>query len=351
MKVIIIGGFLGSGKTTTLISLGKHMVKNGHRVAIIVNEIGEVGVDGETLSGLGLIAKELTSGCICCTLRISMEYTLQILKEEYDPDVLIIEPTGIALPLQIKEHVALMELPDLSFAPVVTIVDASRFDVELSQVPRFIMMQIKEAEILCVNKIDLVDREKLVNVTERLMDANPDALIVEFSARQADTQFIRFIDLLAEEGTARHAGENRNSIELSQVSSYSGKYSIDVHGLDRNDMAVTVLKMLEEVKERIESINPVFIGHVKISLNLGKDLIKGSLTSSQGEPLIELFESPGQDHGQLKFLSAVTQVSRSDLISIVDSAIRSNLNKRNAAYEAEAVNPADGLISIAGSKK
>lgn len=349
MKVIIIGGFLGSGKTTTLLSLGRHMVEKGHRVAIIVNEIGEVGVDGETLSGSGLIAKELTSGCICCTLRISMEYTLQTLEEEYDPDVLIIEPTGIALPLQIKEHVALMGLPDLSFAPVVTIVDASRFDVELSQVPKFITTQIEEAEVLCVNKIDLVDRETLVSVTGRLMDLNPDALIVEFSARRADAQFMRFIDLLAGEGTARHAGENRNSIELSQVSSYSGKYSIDTHGLDRNDVAAMILKVLEEVKEKIELINPAFIGHVKISLSLGKDLVKGSLTSSQGQPLVEIFESPGQDHEQLKFLSAVTQVSRSDLICIIDSAIRSNLEKGNVAYEA--VNPAGGLISIAGSKK
>ena len=349
MKVIIIGGFLGSGKTTTLLSLGRHMVEKGHRVAIIVNEIGEVGVDGETLSGSGLIAKELTSGCICCTLRISMEYTLQTLEEEYDPDVLIIEPTGIALPLQIKEHVALMGLPDLSFAPVVTIVDASRFDVELSQVPKFITTQIEEAEVLCVNKIDLVDRETLVSVTGRLMDLNPDALIVEFSARRADAQFMRFIDLLAGEGTARQSDENRNSIELSQVSSYSGKYSIDTHGLDRNDVAAMILKVLEEVKEKIELINPAFIGHVKISLSLGKDLVKGSLTSSQGQPLVEIFESPGQDHEQLKFLSAVTQVSRSDLICIIDSAIRSNLEKRNMAYEA--ANPAGGLISIAGSKK
>ena len=349
MKVIIIGGFLGSGKTTTLLSLGRHMVEKGHRVAIIVNEIGEVGVDGETLSGSGLIAKELTSGCICCTLRISMEYTLQTLEEEYDPDVLIIEPTGIALPLQIKEHVALMGLPDLSFAPVVTIVDASRFDVELSQVPKFIITQIEEAEILCVNKIDLVDRETLASVTGRLIDVNPDALIVEFSARRADAQFMRFIDMLAGEGTARQSGENRNSIELSQVSSYSGKYSIDTHGLDRNDMAAMVLKVLEEVKEKIELINPAFIGHVKISLSLGKDLVKGSLTSSQGQPLVEIFESPGQDHEQLKFLSAVTQVSRSDLICIIDSAIRSNLEKGNVSYEA--ANPAGGLISIAGSKK
>ncbi len=347
MKVIIIGGFLGSGKTTTLLSLGRHMVEKGHRVAIIVNEIGEVGVDGETLSGSGLIAKELTSGCICCTLRISMEYTLQTLEEEYDPDVLIIEPTGIALPLQIKEHVALMGLSDLSFAPVVTIVDASRFDVELSQVPKFIMTQIEEAEILCVNKIDLVDRETLVNVTGRLMDLNPDALIVEFSAKSADALFMRFIDLLAGEGTARQVGENRNSIELSQVSSYSGKYSIDTHGLDCDSVSTMLLRLLEEIKEKIEHINPLFIGHVKISLSMEKDLVKGNLTSSQERPSVEMLASPGQDHGHLKFLSAVTQVSKSDLMHIIDFAISSNLVRAGIIYEP--ANPR-GLISITGTK-
>jgi len=349
MKVIIIGGFLGSGKTTTLLSLGRHMVEKGHRVAIIVNEIGEVGVDGETLGGSGLIARELTSGCICCTLKISMEYTLHTLEEEYDPDVLIIEPTGIALPLQIKEHVALMELPELSFAPVVTIVDASRLNVELSQVPKFIATQIKEAEILCVNKIDLVDRETLVSVTGKLMDLNPDALIVEFSARRADAQFMRFIDLLAGEGTARQEGENRNSIELSRVSSHSGKYSLDTKDLDREDMAAMILKILEEVKEKIELLNPLFIGHVKISLSLGKDLVKGSLTSSQGYPMVELLESSGQDPNQLKFLSAVTLLSKPDLVHIIDSAIRSNLERKHVGYES--ADPVTGLINIKGTSK
>ncbi|WP_321420638.1 GTP-binding protein [uncultured Methanomethylovorans sp.] len=347
MKVMIIGGFLGSGKTTTLLSLGRHMVEIGHKVAIIVNEIGEVGVDGETLSGSGLIAKELTSGCICCTLKISMEYTLQTLEEEYDPDVLIVEPTGIALPLQIKEHVALMGLSDLSFAPVVTIVDASRFTMELSQVPKFIVTQIEEAEILCVNKIDLVDRELLSDVTGRLMDLNPNALIVEFSARQADSQFMKFIDLLAGEGSARQAGESINSIELSQVSSYSGKYFIDDHGLDRVDMVSMVLKILEEVKKNIQLINPAFIGHVKISLSLGKNLVKGSLTSSLGQPLVELLESSGQDR-ELKFLSAVTHVSKPDLVNIIGSAIRGNLEKVHVKYKSS--NKENNLICIASGK-
>jgi G3E family GTPase len=98
MKVMIIGGFLGSGKTTAIRRISRQLSDAGKRTAIIVNEIGEIGLDGETLKSPGIITEELTSGCICCTLRISMQYTLQTLEEEFRPDVVIIEPTGIAFP-------------------------------------------------------------------------------------------------------------------------------------------------------------------------------------------------------------------------------------------------------------
>ena len=71
MKVMIIGGFLGSGKTTTILKLSRRLNDSGKRIAIIVNEIGEIGLDGDTLSGTGITTEELTSGCICCTLKIS----------------------------------------------------------------------------------------------------------------------------------------------------------------------------------------------------------------------------------------------------------------------------------------
>lgn len=198
-----------------------------------------------------------------------------------------------------------------------------------------------------MNKIDLVDRETLVSVTGSLMDLNPDALFVEFSARRADAQFMRFIDLLAGEGTARQEGENRNSIELSQVSSYSGIYSIDSQGLLRDDMAAMILNILEEVKEKIELLNPLFIGHVKVSLSLGKDLIKGSLTSSQGQPMVELLDNSGQGNDKLKFLSAVTQLTKADLVQIIDSVIHSNLERKNVEYGS--TDPVTGLINIKGT--
>ncbi len=336
MKVIVIGGFLGSGKTTTLRNLGKYLVGNGHKVAIIVNEIGEVGVDGEAIEGSGLISKELTSGCICCTLRISMEYTLQTLVDEYDPDVVIIEPTGIAFPMQIKEHLSLMDVKDLSFAPVVSLVDASRLTMEINQVPVFIANQIKESEIVCINKIDVVDAGTVAFVTKTVSELNPKALIIQMSARNMDDRFHMFMELLTGESQAEYTGSDMNSIEMSGVGSYSGEYIITGETIP-DDRAVPMMKaILSEIKTGLQAINPDFIGHVKLSSRFGDSLIKASLTSAREDPFVEIIGEGASDEQHLKFLSAVTNVQKNQIVPVVDKAIEDILTRENAGFEKKA---------------
>lgn len=332
MHIIIISGFLGSGKTTTLLSLGKTIADHGKKVAIIVNEVGDVGIDGDTLSGSGLIAKELTSGCICCTLKISMELTLQTLEEEYKPDVVIIEPTGIALPLQIKEHVALMEINDLSFAPIITLIDASRLQKELEQIPRFIKTQITEAEILCINKIDIVPDTIIKEISENLSKLNSQAVIVAFSAINPDEQFHMFVELLAHESHSRLKHDKLNSIELSCVSDYSGEYIIEDVTLETNIIKNMLLCILQQIKEEIELINPSFLGHIKIAVNLNNTFFKASLTSAKQQPFVEILPFIKEDKNYLKFLSAITFIEKEQLIDIVNSAITKNLMQMKIDY-------------------
>ncbi|TGC08444.1 CobW family GTP-binding protein [Methanolobus halotolerans] len=346
MKVIIIGGFLGSGKTTTLRNLGKHLIDKGHKIAIIVNEIGEIGIDGETISESGLVTKELTSGCICCSLRISMEYTLQTLEEEYNPDVVIIEPTGIAFPMQIKEHIELMGLEDLTFAPVVSLVDASRINMELDQIPVFIANQIKEAEIVCINKIDLVDPETIAAATRTVLQLNPDAIIVEFSAKKADARFQRFLDLLAGESVTGHTGPDLNSIEMSGVGSYSGEYSLHTPGLHPDRVTSMLVHLLSDIKDKLQEVNPEFIGHVKMTLKFKEGLIKANLTSAHGTPFVEILDEAGDCEQHLRFLSAVTLVPRDILTDIIDGSVQSVLKAEGIEYDKTPSSSGTGPIDL-----
>lgn len=339
IKIIIIGGFLGSGKTTTILNVGKHLSETGQKVAIIVNEIGEIGIDGDTISSLGIEAKELTSGCICCTLKIDMQFTLSDLAREFKPDIILIEPTGIAFPKQIKDDLAQMDIsniPDMSFAPIVNLVDADRFNTEIKQIPKFIVTQLKDAEIVGINKTDMAGKDRIKEVRATIKNINPEATILEFSARNNDEQFQELLSLLLGDGSENDGkkgeiSEKINSIEMSEVSTYSAEFDILSQNLNQ-DMATTISKnILEEIKNRILnlSLNSDFIGHIKISMDYPDQMLKASLTSSKGSPQIDVFEKKGNLQCKFKFLSAVAKVPEDKLIEIVENSIQGSFTKES----------------------
>ncbi|AKB73443.1 Putative metal chaperone, involved in Zn homeostasis, GTPase of COG0523 family [Methanosarcina lacustris Z-7289] len=332
MKVVIIGGFLGSGKTTTILKISRRLSDAGKRTAIIVNEIGEIGLDGETLNSPGIRTEELTSGCICCTLRISMQYTLQTLEEEFRPDVVIIEPTGIAFPGQIREEIELMGLSELSFAPVVTIIDPGRFGTEAKEIPRFIENQVKEAEILCINKVDIAPAEIVLATEQMLTELNPEAKILKFSAKLGDEQFENLLLHLAVSGIGKPPQENKNSIELSEVSAHSVIYTLTSCNLNPEKGSLLIEESLQTIRDRVKEINPDFVGHVKLSLKLPDYMVKGSVTSSEEAPQVE-FTSRKNEKLELRLLSAITKVPKDRLTGIVESTLEEKLRESNTFFE------------------
>lgn len=338
MKVMIIGGFLGSGKTTTILRISRQLSDAGKKTAIIVNEIGEIGLDGDTLTSPGIVTEELTSGCICCTLRISMQYTLQTLEEEYAPDIVIIEPTGIAFPGQIREEIETMGLSELSFAPVVALVDPGRFGTEAKEIPRFIENQIREAEILCINKIDTAPAETVLAVERMLREINPEARILKFSAKHEDENFEKLLLHLAVPGFKKPSGEKKNSIELSEVSAYSILYTLGPQDLSPEESKHFIEESLRKIQSKVREINPEFVGHVKLSIKLPESTVKGSVTSYKEVPQIELIPGRESEKAELRLLSAVTKIPKNKLIEIVDSILEKNLGKSGIAFEKEVQN-------------
>lgn len=335
MKVMIIGGFLGSGKTTTILKISRQLSNAGKKTAIIVNEIGEIGLDGDILTRPGIVTEELTSGCICCTLRISMQYTLQTLEEEFMPDVVIIEPTGIAFPGQIREEIETMGLSELSFAPIVTLIDPGRFGTEAKQIPRFIETQIKDAEVLCINKIDVTPIETVLAAEKMLYEMNPEARILKFSAKHEDEQFEKLLLHLAVPGFKKPSQEKKNSIELSEVSAYSALYALEPREFSPEESVRFVEENLQTIQDRVRELNPEFIGHVKLSMKLPKSAVKGSVTSSKEVPQVELLPALENENIELRLLSAITKVSKYKLIEIIESTIEGNLKKSGFVFEKE----------------
>jgi len=185
MFIIQVGGFLGSGKTTLMIRLGKAIGAAGRKVVIIVNEVGEVGVDGDVLEANKLRTVEITEGCICCSLSGTLQSTLRTVKKELSPDVVLIEPTGLALPKRINQIVRTsMVEPEGSFT--VVLVDSFRIDDLLEANGTFFLRQLEGSDLIGLNKVDIISDQDVETAESRLQDLVPGAMIVRLSAKTGE---------------------------------------------------------------------------------------------------------------------------------------------------------------------
>lgn len=333
MKCIIIGGFLGSGKTTTIRRLVEHLGKQGQKTAVIVNEIGEIGIDGDIVSGGKIETREITSGCVCCTLRISLEYTLRSLMESYNPDTIVIEPTGIAFPEQIKNNIEDMGIPGVTFAPIVNLVDAGFLSQKTGELQNFMKYQIGEAEILGINKVELINCEELLEICLLLRKLNPRARMIHFSACQGGENFNKLLGLLCETSKKERTEDRKNSIQMSEVSAYSSEFEVNSQEIPL-EIAVSVSEqILNSIKNRVKELNSEFTGHIKLLFTHKEDLVKGSVTSAHKIPEIEILKKEKNSQSRIKVLSAVTSVPRNELIKAVDVAISRQLEERQLSFK------------------
>ncbi len=182
MYVYILGGFLGSGKTTLLMKLASMYTKRGEKTALLVNESGEIGVDGATLKAQGYDAIELPNGCICCSLSGTLQSALKNIKKDIDPDIIIIEPTGLALPHKVRELVKVSMIdPDDIF--IIGVADVQRFDDLVKKKEQFFKMQMSNADFILINKKDLARPGQIEEVTGWLNKEFPGKPVEAISAK------------------------------------------------------------------------------------------------------------------------------------------------------------------------
>lgn len=156
----IITGFLGVGKTSVILKLLKHKPAN-ERWAVLVNEFGEVGIDGALMSGQtdeqeGVFIKELPGGCMCCASGVPMQIALNMLLLKAKPDRLLIEPTGLGHPKEVIDILKSDSYADvLKLGPTITLVDARKISDERYTANDIFLQQLEVADNIVANKSDL----------------------------------------------------------------------------------------------------------------------------------------------------------------------------------------------------
>ena len=168
MKVVIVSGLLGVGKTSVILKMLDPLMADGTKVAVIENDFGAMGVDSEVLEKNGMKVRDLKGGCICCTMQGSLMDSLVSLKNEYNPGIVVIEPTGIADPEFIVGSVQAFPGIDLESTHVTVVVDCERFLKVQKMFERPLKNQLKLAEVAMLNKIDTVSAEDLDRIEEAI---------------------------------------------------------------------------------------------------------------------------------------------------------------------------------------
>jgi G3E family GTPase len=179
MKILLIAGFLGSGKTSILLKLAKYLTGGEESAVIIENEIGEIGVDAKLLQATGLRMKEVFGGCICCGSSGQLIDDIASIRSDYDPDYIIIEATGVAYPAAIRADI------EEAFgirSRILGIADCKRWDRLWNAMPQIIGDQLGCADMILLNKCDTASPEAQDNALAVLKTINPAAPLRPLSA-------------------------------------------------------------------------------------------------------------------------------------------------------------------------
>lgn len=177
-KIDIFSGFLGAGKTTLIKKLIKESFA-GQKVVLIENEFGEIGIDGGFLKESGIQINELNAGCICCSLVGDFRAALQQVVEQYHPDRIVIEPSGVGKLSDVTRAVeGVAEHLDVQLSSFVTVADVNKVKMYMKNFGEFYDDQISHASCIILSRTQTASEEKIAAAVALLREKNPTATIV-----------------------------------------------------------------------------------------------------------------------------------------------------------------------------
>ncbi len=177
IKIDIISGFLGAGKTTLIKKLFQNGF-NGEKVVLIENEFGDISIDSGFLKDSGVKIKEINAGCICCSLVGDFETAIKDLVNQFHPDRIIIEPSGVGKLSDIINAVEKVKLDDLSLNILATVVDGKKAKMYLKNFGEFFLNQIEAANTVIISKTENLSEEQIDELINIIKEHNEHANII-----------------------------------------------------------------------------------------------------------------------------------------------------------------------------
>lgn len=208
IPVHLISGFLGSGKTTLLQRLLNYCLAKGLKPAIMMNEYGEVNIDGDLLRGQGYAVREMTNGCICCTIGGTLGLALQEIVS-LKPDVIFIEATGLADPIELIDQATKEEvLPFVRIASLIAVLDPVNFAFLAEELHSGIRQQTELADFVLINKSDVADSSTLREIAVQVQTLNPRAKV--FITQHGEMDYDQILNVTGE--MLLHSGQPRQAL-------------------------------------------------------------------------------------------------------------------------------------------
>jgi G3E family GTPase len=245
IPVTLIGGFLGAGKTTLL----NYILCENHgvRAAVLVNDFGAINIDAKLVVGVEGETVSLANGCVCCTIRDDLVAAcLGLLQRPEPPEHLIIEMSGVADPIPVLNTFMETDLGAIfTFSSYLAVVDAEQLPGLQGEMAHLAWRQIRAADIVVLNKLDLVSSDDLANVKQRLHETAPGLRIIEVTHGQVPLELV--FEAGCRDPGIRLGGDARDPAGHSERHSFSTCYWI-------NDDALSLPKLRAALESMPESV-------------------------------------------------------------------------------------------------
>lgn len=352
IKLAVIGGFLGSGKTTTILGLAKKLIGSGTKVGIVTNDQGSDLVDTNFLRSAGFPVLEVDGGCFCCNFEEFVAKLNTLAREEL-PDIILAEPVGSCTDLvaSIFKPMQLKHTEDFTLAPLVVLADPRRVrrlmtDGERrfqSEINYLFRKQLEEADIILLSKADLYSQEELDELKNYLKKTFKGTEVSSISAKEGDG-----LDSILPVILAGEAEENKTLMELDYsvyglAESFLGWFNATaaVEAASADEVKAFVTDFMQAIQTKVSDMDKE-IAHLKTYAMASGGYLKASITSV--DDTLDFYEDNFRSSGRFSIvINARMNVEAETLGPLMKQAIEKAAGKHGfsiADYKSDCFTPA-----------